>query len=315
MLRRILTVGNSMFTIHTGVDDLPSGEGEIRASRCSFAPGGAGALVSVALSRGGLDSVLCSKLGGDMNGSLIRQTISDAGVDTRFISIDTRRKTSTVIIASDTEGKMSKMRYEGAISSFSSDDIEDAFTCYPDYSYICGDMAIPRIEDALEFSKQQDIPVFYDARKNSGFRFNKENMPVIEMLIVGPKEVEQLSGIAPLDIQTCFDAVIKLSVQIKAKYFAVDLGSRGSAIYDGKTMQVERTYTDPADIADPSKLSAAFSSALICDYLSSHDAMSAIRHGEAARAYCASKDGTVSAFPTKEELENYIIRQGIGKDD
>ena len=63
------------------------------------APGGAPANVAVALQRLGLPAGFAGKVGDDPFGVFLRQALEDTGVDTRFLLIDPRARTTAVFVA------------------------------------------------------------------------------------------------------------------------------------------------------------------------------------------------------------------------
>ncbi len=309
MVSRILSVGKTLYSVHAKVQRLPKPGCRCSAESCAFCPGGNAALTAIALSKLGLDSVLCSKIGSDMNGGLIRQSLSDLGVDTRFLVSDGKIKTGAILIHDDENGEESVTVFDGAGEFLSLDDIEDAFTCYPDAVYLRSDIRPVLAEDVLGFASEQNVPIFFDGRGCSKFEFCKEEMPTLEAFILSSEEIPYYCGILPSDMQRCFDAVIQLSVNIRAKYYIIELGARGSIVYDGKYMEIVTSCRNPLDIADRATLSSAYAAALIAEYMSSQDMLNAVRYAESALALGAAKAKQIDSLPTLQELKVFAANQ------
>lgn len=307
--RRILSVGKTQYCVRAGVSRLDTDRREASSGKCVFSSGGGGALAAVAFSKLGLDSVLCSKIGSDLNGGLIRQSLTDLGVDVRFLLSDTRRRTGARIIIADNDGNEEQTVFEGAGAALVRDDIEDAFTCYPDAVYIRADMSEELIGDVLGFAQEQGAAIYFDGRGCKKFEFCKEEMPLLEMLILDQDDVFAYCGIEPDDMQSCFDAVIKLSVDMRVRNVVLSLGERGCVLYDGKYMEVAASLRDPFDVADASTVRAAFSGALISLHMSGADAKRILRGAEAAVALVAAGDRQIDSLPSSSEISAFLLER------
>ncbi len=84
------------------VDLIP--EGTKTYLKC---PGGAPANVAVAVSRLGGDSAFFGRVGQDPLGRFMQKTLSAEGVDTQFMLLDEKQRTSTVIVDLDDSGERS----------------------------------------------------------------------------------------------------------------------------------------------------------------------------------------------------------------
>ena len=74
MKKRILTVGEARIDLCMPISELPrSPKAPVIAKSCSFVPSGSGAIAATAVARLGGDSVLCTRIGRDRNGTDLRK--------------------------------------------------------------------------------------------------------------------------------------------------------------------------------------------------------------------------------------------------
>ena len=107
----------------------------------SYVPGGKGGNSAVAFSRFGADTVFACKLGDDSNAKRLLNVYNKEGIDTRYAVRTENAVTGLASILIEDNGRNRIVVYPGANSTFSADDVEEAFNCYPDAVFL--QMEIP----------------------------------------------------------------------------------------------------------------------------------------------------------------------------
>ena len=144
MKTRILTIGTASVSTLIRCDGIPRPGCTVTAERYSIRPGGRAVISSVAISKLGGDSIVCSSVGEDSYAVMLEDFLGSFCVDRRFYVKKNGCHTgySTII---DT-GRDAIIDIPGANLRLSDDDIGEAFTCLPDVALVrCGGASVGSI--------------------------------------------------------------------------------------------------------------------------------------------------------------------------
>ncbi len=299
--KRLLVIGNSYMNFISKIRRAPE------RSETVFSPlefnvmsGGFGVVSSVAASIFGMDTVLCTRLGDDEYGEKIRKNLISNKVDTRFIVTDKRKPTGVNSITEEDNHKKRTIVFQGANSSISFDDIETAFTSYPDALLISLDLREDLVLDAVKFSNNADVKVILTCGEDVK-EFDYLSLGNIEVFCPTREVAYKLSGIDPIDANSCLHACIKIANILKCKYVVIKLGERGSFVFDGVYSQILPPFN--SDNLDMSGVDKIFSSALAAAYLLFDDINKATKFANSVALISASKEGEYTSLPEFEEVE------------
>ena len=160
MKPRILAIGTIRSDFCLEVSRFPeAGETVSDDGSRSFRPGGRGPFASAAFARLGADTLFCGKTGSDTDGARLKQFLVRYGVDTRFMATSRTSPTDFAIVVGEDSGKRRTLKFPGASDLLSPEDIEEAFTSYPDSVFIQLDIPVSCSAAALRFASKQGIPV------------------------------------------------------------------------------------------------------------------------------------------------------------
>lgn len=305
---RILCIGSANMDLVMKMERVPErGETLITTRDYEFIPGGKGANAAVAAARLGADTLFCTRVGSDANGSILRDMYIKENISPRFIGVDKNNNTGLAGIFLESDGSNRIVVYPGANNALTADDLEEAFISYPDAVLMQFEIPESTIIKACRMAAQKGVKVFIDAgpaRKD----FPLKELGKLE--IFSPNETETLAytGISPDTMSSTMSATVKLSVMVNAKYIVLKLGSRGAYVYDGVNADIIPSYEVTA--VDSTAAGDAFTAALTYEYIKTGDIIHSIKFANAVGALTVTRMGASSSLPTYDEVMNFVkLRQ------
>ena len=306
MKSRMLVIGSSNIDFVCRMPKLPQiSECVVSTDTYAFVPGGKGANSAVAAARLGADVVFCSRVGNDSYGHQLADKYENEGIDTRFVIKDKTARTGLVIIMVEQTGHKSVVGYPGANYNLCLNDIEGAFTTYPDALLMQLEIGTELVIEATRMAEEKGIKVVLDAGLAKA-DFPLESLGKLEIFSPNETETFILTGIKPNSSESCLRACVNLMNRIKARYIVLKLGERGCFVYDG----IHCTHIAPVDIGcavDTTAAGDAFTAALTYKYLENGgDIVAACEFANAVGAYVVTKSGAFSSIPTLKELQDFL---------
>ncbi len=308
MNERILIVGGIYAVMHTFLPSLPLLGGECIGTNYYIYPGGITASAAVAIARYGSGCILCSKVGGDYEGEKLKAFLQGEGIDTRFVRSEPKSKTGMIISMNEQSGGRRTVRFPMCCDSLAYDDIENAFTCYPDALYIQSQLSDELVLCAMKHASRQDIPIFFQPLKSKP-TISPSLLPSLEALILDGDEVYNYCGVEVDLYEKCLPACMALSKFYDAKYIILRMPERGSFIYDGKYHEIIGTF--PVDSVDTSGCREVFGSVMCADYMKTKNIRQAVCIANVAYAISGTRRGDVQSVPTLRAISDYIESNSI----
>lgn len=308
---RILVIGDTSIEQTVRIDELPEVGGGTEAEYCECLPGGRATFTSVAISRLGGDSVLCSAIGDDTYGSDLDEYFKAEGVDPRFAVKKRGESTATDIVIRDMNGDRT-VSYKGALDRLTAADVEEAFISYPDGAILHGRLSSQAIDEAVKQAHGKETPLFVVSLPDPS-KYPISRIGSCEILVVDSAEALRCTGIRPSDQEKCMRACIALTQRIRAKYVVIRLEERGSFLFDGTYYN----FFAALDVPDVSGVSSsdAFASALVLEYLRSEgDIKRACEMATVVAALYMTRGGGLRAYPRLEDVKRFVVRNGIDFD-
>ena len=305
MKPRILIVGSSNIDFVCTMPYVPqAGQTVISEGSYAFVPGGKGANTAVGAARLGADAVFCTRLGNDAYASQLKARYQKEGVDTRFVKADKTAATGFATIMVEHNGANRIVVYPGANKKLSTEDVEDAFTCYPDAFILQFEIPEEIALFACSQASKKDVKIFVDAGPASS-DFPLESLPPLEVFSPNETETAIYTGILPNSSDNCLRAAIALSERVTAKYIVIKLGERGCFIYDG-THCHHMAPVEVPNVIDTTAAGDAYTAAMTHKYLETKDIYKACEYANAVGAYVVTKKGALSSLPTNKELDDFL---------
>ena len=306
---RILTVSSANMDFVMNVQKVPDGgETTIDPGTYSFVPGGKGANSAVAIQRLGGESIFCTRLGNDQNGSVLKSIYINEGIDTRFISIDESASTGLASIMVEPSGQNRIIVFPGANLRISDRDIQSAMMSRPDALLMQLEISAEAVISAAKHAHSRNIPVFIDAGPADA-DFPLDRLPPLEVFSPNETETKIFTGIDPKSPDECLRAAIALSKMVTAKYIVLKLGGRGCYIYDGKYYYCLPTYDVPK--VDTTAAGDSFTAALTLEYMRTGNIAHAGKYANAVGSLVISKHGALPSIPTESDVQKFVEYNGI----
>jgi len=308
VVNKLLVIGNSYIEMILNVASLPASDTMQIEDRYDLRPGGKACNAAVVASRLGLESVICSTLGSDGNGSRLMSFYKNNGIDTRFVRSDRDKKTGLSILIHETDFESSRrILYPGANNVMSYSQLEDAFSSCPDGAYVSLDMPFEMIIKASEICYRNDIPLFVEASPaRSGYRLDE--LVNVEAFIMNMVEAQIFSGMRIYNTEFCLRACMKIAQKVKAKYYIVRMGDKGVFIYDGKYHNVVISGLLEED-AVCSTFVDVESATFAASYLLTSDVSRAALLSSVA-GYMVRTDENLK-IPTKDQIQKFCVKNKI----
>lgn len=305
MAHKMLLVGSSNMDLSLNISRLPDvGETLSDNGGVSYSPGGGGANVAVALAKFGADAILVTRLGKDLYGQKLYNYYKESGINTSYIKVDKDYPTGFSVRIKESSGAERTLNFPGANDQVNQDSISEAFSAMPDGVFLNFESSFAAAKRTAKCAEQRGIPLFVDASPANA-NFPLDSLPYAEIFALSAEDTFRYTGIRPTGSQEALRAALNLARKVKARYFVINLGTRGAVIYDGKRCEV----ISPARIeklCDTDGANDAFSAALSIEYLRYGDIKSAARYASAAYAITASRFGSSTSIPTDEEIRSFI---------
>ncbi|KHE72026.1 aminoimidazole riboside kinase [Halobacillus sp. BBL2006] len=285
-------------------------------------PGGAPANVAVGLARLGADSTFLGKVGDDVLGRFLKETLTEYGVhtDSMYLTKDTR--TGVVFVTLDENGERSFDFYIDPSADRYLEEAEvkpELFTSHNVLHFgsisMIDEPAKSATEAAVRQAKEKGLIISYDPNLRLGLWKAEEQaketilsmLSEADMVKISEEELEFLTG------KTDIDEGVKQLSSYEIPLLYVTMGAEGSHVYnqDGHTfvpaMKVEAVDTTGAGDAFVSGILYQLSErAKPVNQLTINELEEITRFASVSGALAASTKGAMTALPTKAEVEDYL---------
>ena len=309
MDKRILVIGSIFTDFVMHVDKVPLANEVTRefGSRETIA-GGAGLNVAAAFSRLGADTVLCTRVGADAQGTALTRAIANLGIDSRFVYEDAKGKSGFNAVIAESNGITRTASYPGVAYEISDSDAEEALTCYPDALFMSLELSSKTVIAACDLCEEAGIPVFLEASPVDT-RFPFSRLPRLEAFICNAEQAAAYTKITPDTLDNCLRAALKLAGMVEAKHYIIKLGERGCYTYDGTYQHIFPIVTAP--VVDKRGAGDVFCAAVTLGYLESGAMDEALKYANIASAVTITKPGRCASYPTNADIEEFIDKHDI----
>ena len=312
-MARLLSMGELL------IDFTPTGK--TPDGRLLFArnPGGAPANVAVQALRAGVSSGFLGRVGKDMFGDFLVDTLNDCGVDTAGLSQDGQAATTLAFVQLDENGDrdFSFYRNPGADTQLRFEDVDLSLVeqcellCFGSL-LLTNDPSRTAVQKLVSHARALGKITAYDPNwrpplwpdEAEGVRQMKSLIPQADIMKVSDEELALLTGQTELEAGAA--ALLKQGVSL----VVVTLGARGCKVFS-KDFSIRRCTFD-TKVVDTTASGDSFFGAFLSKVILSGKRPGELREAElsdfiefanAAGAVCASRQGAIPALPTAEEIE------------
>lgn len=287
-------------------------------------PGGAVANVLALAAKCGLKTAMLGKVGEDMHGIFLRDTLKNAGIGTEHLVLSREAFTTLAFVALGENGErsFSFARKPGADTLLREDELPEIDTKV----FHIGSLSLTAEPSrtatltALRRAKEAGAVISYDPNYRAPLWESREEamtwmrrvLPNVELMKLSDEETTLLTGLeAPEDAARALNAMGIPCV-------AVTLGSKGALVcVGGETAQV---HGFPAAAVDTTGAGDAFWGGFLTRFildgktpgeLTLADAVGYATWANAAASLCVRKRGAIPAMPTGAEVDALLTEYGV----
>ena len=285
-------------------------------------PGGAPANVLVALKKLGHDVAFIGKVGQDMHGDFLRETLEDNGIDCTGLISDPETFTTLAFVALDDQGdrSFSFARKPGADTQLEIDDlpvdvIKDSRVFHVGSLSMTNEPARSATIKALELAKEAGCVMSYDPNYRDSLWVNAELASVQMRSLVRFMDLIKISAEeCPLltDFEKPEDAAKDL-LDKGAKAVVVTLDADGAYVATADGGKIVESFR--VDAVDTTGAGDSFWGGFLCAFCESgkkpeeltlDDVAAFARFGNAVASLCVRKRGAIPAMPEREAVEEIL---------
>jgi fructokinase len=305
------------------IDFTQSGHSQSGMALFERNPGGAVANVAVAASRLGHSTAFIGKVGSDMHGRFLAQTLEQHNVNTSGLVYSDTEFTTLAFVALDEKGErsFSFARKPGADTCLKAEELNAPLITGSRIFHIgslslTAEPARSATFAALELAKSGGAIISYDPNYRSTLwpdshtaaEHMRSVLPYVDIMKLSDNETELLTGLA--DPEAAALALNSMGIAC----VAVTLGSSGALVCtDGQTALVPpctvQNVVDTTGAGDAfwgGFLSAFLDSGLALENVKLTDAAAFARYGNATAACCIGHRGAIPAMPDRAQLAKYL---------
>lgn len=275
----------------------------------SFSTGGNAANVGVALTKLGMNVGVIGKLGNDVWGRLIVESLAKQGIDCTHISLDKTSQTSATIVAVDAGGERSFLHTPGATRDLRSDDllsrmkyISKARLLVVGYLGLLPQMENEFPEIFQKVKEQTDTLVALDTAgiPRRDRKLVKAFLPYTDFFIPSFNEARALTG-----YQTTRDIMNFFRDCGAANVFGLKLGKKGCIVADRENEFRVPGFPVKA-VVDATGAGDSFYAGFLAAWLHGLDTYHAAEFGNMVGACCVSAIGATTGIRSFEETQELI---------
>jgi len=286
-----------------GISSFPEIGKEKLANQMTLTMGSASAILATNIARLGLEVGFLGKIGRDLLGGVVLDTLRMRKVDCSGISIHDAVKTGLTVVMSFPHD-YAMLTYMGAMQDFSIQDVDFDFLKRGRHMHLSSYYLQPGMQpDCAELfrkAKEAGLTTSFDPGWDPHEKWDKAIYQVlnhVDVFLPNEQEALKISG-----MHTIEDALVQLNEH--ASTVVITCGSRGAiGRCEGKVIKTSVFKVKPIDTTGAGD---SFNSGFLYPWLQNRDMRKAMLYGTACGAIATTKLGGATASPTLNELEQFL---------
>ncbi len=295
----------------TPIDHLPAAGELVMAADLVLNIGGCASNAAMVLAKLGVRASICGRVGNDVFGRFVADTLAQAGVDVTGLALDPNRATSQTLIV-NVKGQDRRFIHSfGANAGLTATDLDPLLARNPRVVYVGGYLILPGL-NALALADR-----FRTIRANGG-------ITVLDVCTPGP--ADYLEHLRPILSETDVflpntdeaalilgetDPVRQARVfhAMGARRVVITCGSKGAVVISDGLKARLGTY--PIEFVDGTGGGDAFDAGYIAGLLDGLDEVACLKLASAVGASCVRAVGTTAGLFTRPEADAFIARHPL----
>jgi sugar/nucleoside kinase (ribokinase family) len=292
--------------LSTPIDHLPAAGEVVAADDLVLNIGGCASNAAMALARLGVRAAICGKVGRDVFGQFVAETLEAAGVDTVGLGIDPSRATSQSLILNVKGDDRRFVHSFGANRGLTAADLDPVLALRPRVVYLGGYLILPGLDaealaDRFRQARANGATTILDVVTPDGTDYLRLLEPVLSETDVFLPNIDEANLILgesdPVNQAEKFRAM-------GARRVVITRGARG-AVSISDDLKI-RIGTYPIDYVDGTGGGDAFDAGYIAGLLSGLDELGCLKLATAVGASCVRAVGTTAGIFTRAEADAFI---------
>jgi ribokinase len=271
-------------------------------------PGGKGANQAVAVARLGGATRLLGMLGDDDYGRRLRQGLTEAGVEARWVGTVPGQPSGVALIAVADGGENSIIVAPGANGLADGATVRRAADAFAGARLVVGNLEWPAeaVAALLECAEPGALRLLNAA---PAYRETLALLPAVDWLVVNEHEAQALAEVAVKDVDTAREAGERLRL-LGVGNVVVTLGAAG-AVLTGPDGALHQPAPD-VSVVDTTAAGDAFTGALTVALAEEMVPAAALRFAVAAGSLACTVLGAQPSLPSRERVERMLPGLPVG---
>jgi sugar/nucleoside kinase (ribokinase family) len=294
--------------LSTPISHLPAAGELVMADDLVLNIGGNASNAGMALAKLGIRATVCGRVGKDVFGRFVSDTLANAGVDVSSLAVDPTRATSQSLIV-NVKGQDRRFVHSfGANASLTAADLDPLIALNPRVLFVGGYMILPGLTAEGLASR------FQTAKRNGAYT-------VLDIATPGPADyIPHFTPVLPhvdFFLPNTDEAALILGEhdpvkqadafhKMGAKTVVITCGSEGSVVISNTLRARIRPY--PVEFVDGTGGGDAFAAGFITGLLEDLDELSRLKLASAIGASCVRAVGTTAGIFTRAEADEFIAK-------
>lgn len=299
--RTVVVLGSANVDLVVQVDRRPVGGETILGSDLVTTPGGKGANQAVAAARIGGDVRFVGCVGDDTGGRLLRDSLSDAGVDvTSLQTVDAATGSAVILVTPDSENSI--VVSPGANAHLSPDMAAESASSWDDVAVLVLQLETPMetVRDAARVARERGIRVVLNAAPATSLP--ADLLDRADPLVVNETEAAAVLEDVGGDHEPASPSqTVRRLLDLSPHSVVLTLGSAG-AVYAARGTAVASVPAREVRAMDTTGAGDGFVGALAVQLAAGADLDAAVRLATDVAAIAVTRRGAQTAYPDANEL-------------
>lgn len=306
----IAVLGGINMDLVTNAKLLPNPGETIKGYKFGMYPGGKGSNQAVSIGRLGGAVYMIGRIGDDSFGEILKNSMHNSGVDTKFVKISKNQSTGIALIMVDDKGENMITFVPGANGDIIPSDIKSAENGIKNSDIFLAQLEVSydAIFEAVKIAHNNNVRVIIDPAPVPDIDFPSTFWEKVSIITPNEIEAKGLTGIDVTDIESAKKAgEIFLSWGIND--VIVKLGAKGCVLVNSSGYN----YIEPVKVnsIDSTAAGDVFAGALSFSLSKGNDIIKALKFANYAGALSTTKHGAQPGAPTYSELMNFIKEKAL----
>lgn len=294
--------------VSTPIDHCPAAGELIMADDLILNIGGLAANVATILGKWGLKPVVCGKIGDDVFGRFVAETLEAAGADTRGLAVDPKKPTSQTLIINVKGEDRRFVHIFGANGALSLEDLEAMLDPAPKVLYLGGFLILPSLDpDGLARlfarARERGTSTVLDVACPGPADYLSKLKPVLphtDVFLPNSDEARLILG-GESDTRKQAEAFQELG----ARRVVITNGGEGAIALSDSLRAKLGVY--PVNCVDSTGGGDAFDAGYISGLVDGLDELGCLKRASALGASCVRAVGTTAGiFASRHEADEFI---------